>query len=96
MIYMFKLYFIFVDIFKTMTSGSISKWNLKEGDRFNVGAVICDVETDNATVSYDATDSGYLAKILVEAREIQSHLKFNKIETLVLAPIPNKLKRLFV
>ena len=55
-----------------MTNGYISKWNLKEGDRFDVGTVICEVETiDSATVSYDATDSGYLAKILVEAGEVQ-------------------------
>ena len=54
-----------------MTSGSISKWNIKEGDKFDVGTVICEVETDKATVSYDATDSGYLAKILVQAGEIE-------------------------
>ena len=69
MIYIFKSYLIFA--FKTMTSGSISKWNLKEGDKFDVGTVICEVETDNATFLYDATDSGYLAKIFIEAGEIQ-------------------------
>lgn len=54
-----------------METGSISKWNLSPGDKFDVGTVICEVETDKASVSYEATDSGYLAKILVQAGEIK-------------------------
>lgn len=54
-----------------METGSISKWNLGPGDKFDVGTVICEVETDKASVSYEATDSGYLAKILVQAGEIK-------------------------
>lgn len=49
----------------TMTEGSIGKWNLKEGDKFEAGQSICDVETDKASMSLDATDEGYIAKILV-------------------------------
>lgn len=55
----------------TMESGSIAKWNIKEGDRFDAGASLCDVETDKATVSFDATDEGYLAKILVGSGDIK-------------------------
>lgn len=54
-----------------MESGSISKWNLKEGDAFEVGTSIFEVETDKATVSFDATDDGFIAKILVNEREIK-------------------------
>lgn len=55
----------------TMESGSIANWLLKEGDAFEVGQAICEVETDKATVTYDATDDGYLAKILVGSGEIE-------------------------
>jgi pyruvate/2-oxoglutarate dehydrogenase complex dihydrolipoamide acyltransferase (E2) component len=54
-----------------MEIGSISKWNLKEGDKFEPGLAICEVETDKATVTMDATDEGYIAKILVGAGEIK-------------------------
>lgn len=55
----------------TMESGAISKWNLKEGDRFEPGTSLCDVETDKAVVSFDATDEGYLAKILVGSGDVK-------------------------
>lgn len=55
----------------TMEVGTISKWNLKEGDKFEPGVAICEVETDKATVTYDATEEGYIAKILVGSGEIK-------------------------
>ena len=54
-----------------MESGSISTWLLKEGDAFSAGQAICEVETDKATVTYEATDDGYIAKILVGGGELQ-------------------------
>lgn len=54
-----------------MEVGSISKWNVKEGDKFEVGQALCEVETDKATVSFDATDEGYIAKILVGTGDIK-------------------------
>jgi pyruvate dehydrogenase E2 component (dihydrolipoamide acetyltransferase) len=54
-----------------MEVGSISKWLLKEGDSFAPGQAICEVETDKATVTYEATEEGYIAKILVGAGEIK-------------------------
>ena len=54
-----------------MEVGSIAKWTLKEGDKFEAGAAICEVETDKATVTMDATDDGYIAKILVGTGEIK-------------------------
>lgn len=55
----------------TMESGSIANWLLKEGDGFEPGVAICEVETDKATVTYEATDDGYIAKILVGSGELK-------------------------
>mmetsp|Transcript_912 Transcript_912/g.2311 ORF Transcript_912/g.2311 Transcript_912/m.2311 type:complete len:489 (+) Transcript_912:259-1725(+) len=51
----------------TMETGTISSWNMGEGDKFGPGDVICSVETDKATVDFEAQDDGVVAKILVEA-----------------------------
>jgi len=50
----------------TMESGTITGWKIKAGDRFSAGDVLCEVETDKATVSYELQDEGVLAKILVK------------------------------
>jgi len=47
-----------------MESGTIAEWALKEGDSFGAGSVICSVETDKATMDFEAQDDGFLAKIL--------------------------------
>lgn len=54
-----------------METGSVVKWNKKVGDKFEAGDSICEIETDKATVSYEATDAGYLAKILKESGEVK-------------------------
>jgi pyruvate dehydrogenase E2 component (dihydrolipoamide acetyltransferase) len=51
----------------TMEKGSIASWNVKEGQSFSAGDVLCEVETDKATVSFEAQDDGVVAKILSEA-----------------------------
>jgi len=50
-----------------MESGSIASWNVKVGESFGPGDSLCSVETDKATVDFEAQDDGVLAKILVEA-----------------------------
>jgi pyruvate dehydrogenase E2 component (dihydrolipoamide acetyltransferase) len=50
-----------------MEQGTIASWHKKEGDSFGPGDVLCEVETDKATVSFDAQDEGVVAKILVQA-----------------------------
>lgn len=50
-----------------MESGNIASWSLSEGDSFGPGDVFCSVETDKATVDFEAQDDGVLAKILVPA-----------------------------
>ena len=54
-----------------MEVGSISRWSIKEGEKFVAGQALCEVETDKATVTFDATDEGYVAKILVGTGEIK-------------------------
>jgi len=49
----------------TMTQGNLVTWKKKEGDSIEAGDVIAEVETDKATVDYEAVDDGILAKILV-------------------------------
>nr|XP_023880309.1 dihydrolipoyllysine-residue acetyltransferase component 1 of pyruvate dehydrogenase complex, mitochondrial [Quercus suber] len=48
----------------TMNQGNIAKWLKKEGDKINVGDVICEIETDKATLEFECLEEGYLAKIL--------------------------------
>ncbi|XP_073031344.1 dihydrolipoyllysine-residue acetyltransferase component 1 of pyruvate dehydrogenase complex, mitochondrial-like [Primulina eburnea] len=49
----------------TMNQGNISKWRKKEGDKIEVGDVICEIETDKATLEFESLEEGFLAKILV-------------------------------
>src|ERR1700686_3889620 len=49
----------------TMEKGNLSKWLKKEGDKVKPGDVIAEIETDKATMEYEAIDEGTLAKILV-------------------------------
>lgn len=51
----------------TMETGKISSWTKKVGDLIAPGDAIADIETDKATVTFESTDDGYIAKILVEA-----------------------------
>jgi pyruvate dehydrogenase E2 component (dihydrolipoamide acetyltransferase) len=50
-----------------METGSISAWNLKEGDSFSAGDSYCSIETDKATMDFEAQDDGFIAKILAQA-----------------------------
>ncbi|KAG2325855.1 hypothetical protein Bca4012_040433 [Brassica carinata] len=49
----------------TMSHGNIAKWLKKEGDRVEVGDVLCEIETDKATVELESQEEGFLAKIVV-------------------------------
>lgn len=48
----------------TMETGIIAKWIKKEGEAFKSGDVLCEIETDKATMEYEASDDGVLLKIL--------------------------------
>jgi pyruvate dehydrogenase E2 component (dihydrolipoamide acetyltransferase) len=49
----------------TMEKGNLAKWLKKEGDMVKTGDVIAEIETDKATMEYEAVDDGTLAKIVV-------------------------------
>jgi pyruvate dehydrogenase E2 component (dihydrolipoamide acetyltransferase) len=49
----------------TMEKGNLAKWLKKEGDPIKTGDVIAEIETDKATMEYEAVDDGVLAKIVV-------------------------------
>ncbi|RZV52609.1 MAG: pyruvate dehydrogenase complex dihydrolipoamide acetyltransferase [Sphingomonadaceae bacterium] len=50
----------------TMEEGTLAKWLVKEGDAINSGDIIAEIETDKATMEFEAVDEGTLLKILVE------------------------------
>src|SRR5215468_2105474 len=49
----------------TMEKGNLARWLKKEGDKIKSGDVIAEIETDKATMEYEAVDDGTLAKIMV-------------------------------
>jgi pyruvate dehydrogenase E2 component (dihydrolipoamide acetyltransferase) len=51
----------------TMEKGNLAKWLKKEGDKVRSGDIIAEIETDKATMEYEAVDEGTLARILVPA-----------------------------
>lgn len=46
-------------------AGNIAKWNKKEGDEIAAGDSIAEIETDKATMDWEAQDDGFVAKVLV-------------------------------
>ncbi|CAM9471917.1 unnamed protein product [Sphacelaria rigidula] len=51
----------------TMERGTVTQWLKQPGDALSAGDVICEVETDKATVAFDVQDDGVLAKIISDA-----------------------------
>ncbi|MPL94371.1 Dihydrolipoyllysine-residue acetyltransferase component of pyruvate dehydrogenase complex [bioreactor metagenome] len=49
----------------TMEEGTLSKWLKKEGDTVKSGDILAEIETDKATMEFEAVDEGVLGKILV-------------------------------
>ncbi|MDI3471557.1 MAG: Dihydrolipoamide acetyltransferase component of pyruvate dehydrogenase complex [Pseudolabrys sp.] len=49
----------------TMEKGNLAKWLKKEGDKVKSGDVLAEIETDKATMEYEAVDEGTLARIVV-------------------------------
>ena len=49
----------------TMTEGKLAKWLVKEGDDVRAGDVIAEIETDKATMEFEAVDDGKVGRILV-------------------------------
>src|SRR6056297_3400548 len=51
----------------TMEEGTLAKWLVKEGDTVNSGDLLAEIETDKATMEFEAVDEGTIGKILVDA-----------------------------
>ncbi|MCH2093509.1 MAG: pyruvate dehydrogenase complex E1 component subunit beta [Rhodobacteraceae bacterium] len=49
----------------TMEEGTLAKWLVKEGDAVNSGDILAEIETDKATMEFEAVDEGVLGRILV-------------------------------
>ena len=59
----------------TMTEGKLTKWHKKIGDAVKAGDVLAEIETDKATMEFEAVDEGTLAEILVP--EGSEHIAVN-------------------
>ena len=49
----------------TMEEGTLAKWLVKEGDTVSAGDILAEIETDKATMEFEAVDEGTISKILV-------------------------------
>ena len=49
----------------TMEEGKLSKWFIKEGDKVLAGDIIAEIETDKATMEFEAVDEGTVTKLIV-------------------------------
>ncbi|MFW8593251.1 pyruvate dehydrogenase complex E1 component subunit beta [Cribrihabitans neustonicus] len=49
----------------TMEEGTLAKWLVKEGDTVNSGDILAEIETDKATMEFEAVDEGTVGKILI-------------------------------
>ena len=50
----------------TMEEGTLAKWLVKEGDTVSSGDIMAEIETDKATMEFEAVDEGTIGKILVQ------------------------------
>ena len=51
----------------TMEIGTIVNWQKAEGDKVSEGDLLAEIETDKATMGFESSEEGYLAKICIEA-----------------------------
>ncbi len=51
----------------TMEEGTLAKWFVKEGDEVSSGDILAEIETDKATMEFEAIDEGVITKILIAA-----------------------------
>ena len=49
----------------TMEEGTLAKWMVKEGDTVSSGDILAEIETDKATMEFEATDEGIVGKLLI-------------------------------
>ena len=66
----------------TMEEGTLAKWFVKEGDSVESGDVMAEIETDKATMEFEAVDEGVIGKIIVS--EGSTGIKVNEIIAILL------------
>ena len=66
----------------TMEEGTLAKWLVKEGDTVESGDVMAEIETDKATMEFEAVDEGIIGKIIVP--EGSTGIKVNEIIAILL------------
>ncbi|MDB4245421.1 pyruvate dehydrogenase complex dihydrolipoamide acetyltransferase [Amylibacter sp.] len=66
----------------TMEEGTLAKWLVKEGDTVESGDVMAEIETDKATMEFEAVDEGVIGKIIVP--EGSTGIKVNEIIAILL------------
>ena len=49
----------------TMEEGTVAKWHVKEGDTVSSGDILAEIETDKATMEFEAVDEGVIGKIVI-------------------------------
>ena len=49
----------------TMEEGTLAKWLVKEGDTVKSGQILAEIETDKATMEFEAVDEGIIGRLLV-------------------------------
>lgn len=49
----------------TMESGTLAEWNVKEGESFIAGDSLAKIDTDKASIDFEAQDDGFVAKLLI-------------------------------
>ena len=49
----------------TMEEGTLAKWHVKEGDNVSSGDILAEIETDKATMEFEAVDEGVIGKIVI-------------------------------
>jgi pyruvate dehydrogenase E2 component (dihydrolipoamide acetyltransferase) len=68
------------------TQGSIAVWKVKVGDKVSAGDVLCDVQTDKATMEMESMEDGYIAQILVAANS--GDIPCGQVRRLTQPPLP--------
>ena len=69
----------------TMEEGTLAKWLVKEGDTVKSGDILAEIETDKATMEFEAVDEGVISRITVA--EGSDGVKVGTVIALLLAPL---------
>ena len=68
----------------TMEEGTLAKWLVKEGDVVKSGQILAEIETDKATMEFEAVDEGTVGKILVA----EEHAPSGNLERFATGQLP--------